>query len=158
MSRNAMPSAAAGEGPASLYDRDYYTWTLEQARALREQRTSGLDWANLAEEVEDLGKSERRELQNRLEVLLAHLLKWQFQPKRRSRSWSATIAVQRVKIRQLLDQNPGLKPSIPTLLAQAYEPARIEVTSRLSPTVQPQPPKSCPWTFEQVMDDQFRPA
>ncbi len=112
MSRNAMPSAAAGEGPASLYDRDYYTWTLEQARALRERRTSDLDWANLAEEVEDLGKSERRELQNRLEVLLAHLLKWQFQPKRRSRSWSATIAVQRVKIRQLLDQNPGLKPSI----------------------------------------------
>ncbi len=111
MSRNAMPSAAAGEGPASLYD-----------------------------------------------LLLAHLLKWQFQPRRRSRSWSATIAVQRIKIRQILDQNPGLKPSIPTLLAHAYEPARIEVTSRLPLTAEPQPPKSCPWTFDQIIDDQLRPA
>ncbi len=120
MARNVIP-AAAGEDRQNLYERDYYTWALEQARALREQRVAELDWKNLAEEVEDLGKSERREIQNRLEVLLTHLLKLQFQPKRRSRSWNATIAVQRVQLRQHLDQNPGLKPSIPTLLAQAYE-------------------------------------
>lgn len=158
MSRNVMPARVGEDLLSTLYDRDYYTWALEQARALREQRIKDLDWENLAEEVEDLGKSERRELQDRLEVLLGHLLKWQLQPKRRSRSWSATIAVQRVKIRQLLDLNPGLKPSIPTLVAQAYEPARVEVVSRLSMAPQAQPSKSCPWTFDQLMDEQFRPA
>ena len=156
MAHNSIP-AAAGEDHQSLYEKDYYTWAMEQARALREQRVKALDWRNLAEEVEDLGESERRELQNRLEVLLAHLLKWQFQPQRRSRSWNDTIAVQRVKIRQHLNQNPGLMPSVQTLMAQAYEPARIEVASRLPAKAQAEPPKSCPWSFEQVMDDAFRP-
>jgi Domain of unknown function DUF29 len=155
MSRNAIP-ASIGQG--HLYERDYYTWALEQARALREQRPEALDWKNLAEEVEDLGRSERRELQSRLEVLLTHLLKWQLQPKRRTRSWNATMAIQRVKIRQLLDENPALKLSIPDVLARAYEPARIEVLSRLKTAAQPPAPNSCPWTFEQVIDDRFKPA
>ena len=157
MARNSA-SATAGEERPDLYEHDYYTWALKQARALKEHRSEDLDWKNLAEEIEDLGKSERRELQNRLEVLLAHLLKWQFQPKRRSRIWKATIAVQRVKLRQLLDQNPGLKPSLSSVLAQAYEPARIEVASRLPAATAEQPPKSCPWTFQQVMDDTFLPG
>ncbi len=146
----------AGEESQTLYHRDYYTWTLEQARALRQRRASSLDWENLAEEVEDLGKSERRELQNRLEVLLEHLLKWQHQPKRRTRSWTSTIAIQRLKLRQLLDENPGLKPTVPELLAKAYQPARIKVASRLPKAAEGQLPESCPWTFEQVMDETFR--
>jgi Domain of unknown function DUF29 len=146
-----------GGGPPKSVRAGLLTWAMEQARALRAQRVKELDWKNPAEEVEDLGKSERRELQNRLEVLLAHLLKRQFQAQRGSRSWDATIAVQRVKIRQHLDQNPGLKPSIPTILAQSYEPARIEAASRLAATKRAQPPKSCPWSFELVIDDHFRP-
>jgi hypothetical protein len=154
MARDMMP---AGEGCDSLYERDYYTWAMEQARALKAHRSSQLDWKNLAEEIEDLGKSERRELQNRLEALLAHLLKWQFQPQRRSRSWTSTIAVQRVKVRQLLDENPGLRPSIQEILAKAYEPARIQVESRLPTGSKAHPPKACPWPFEQAMDETFRP-
>jgi hypothetical protein len=150
-------SAATAADRRSLYQRDYYTWALKQARALKQQRAERLDWENLAEEVEDLAKSERRELRNRLKVLLAHLLKWQFQPNRRSRSWEATIAVQRVEIRQHLRDNPGLRPSIPALLADAYEPARIEVASRLPERAQAQPPQSCPWSFDQLMDERFRP-
>ncbi len=99
----------AGEERQTLYNRDYYTWTPEQARALRQRRVSSLYWENLAEEVEDLSKSERRELQNRLELLLEYLLKWQYQPKRRTRTWTSTITIQR----QLLDENRSLKPTVP---------------------------------------------
>lgn len=146
---------AAPEERRTLYERDYYTWALRQADALKDRRAEILDWENLAEEVGDLARRERRELVSRLKVLLAHLLKWQFQPGRRSRSWEATIAVQRAEIRQHLRDNPGLQPSISAALADAYETARIEVAVRLAK--QSQPPQSCPWSFEQVMDERFRP-
>jgi hypothetical protein len=153
----AMPNniPAVPQDGRSLYEHDYYTWALRQADALKDRRAEILDWENLAEEVGDLARRERRELVNRLNVLLAHLLKWQFQPGRRSRSWEATIAVQRAEIRQHLRDNPGLKPSIPTVLADAYETARIEVAVRLAR--QSQPPQTCPWSFEQIMDERFRP-
>ncbi len=153
MPNNVMQAASADR--QSLYERDYYTWALKQARALKEHRAEMLDWENLAEEVGDLARSERRELQNRLKVLLANLLKCQFQPKRRSRSWEATIAVQRSEIRQYLRDNPGLKSSVSVLVADAYEIARIEVAVRLAG--QSQPPQSSPWSFEQIMDERFRP-
>ncbi len=78
-----VPGAEARE---DLYERDYYSWALEQAQALRARRTEALDWENLAEEVEGLGRGEVRELESRLEVLLVHLLKWRYQPKKRRRS------------------------------------------------------------------------
>jgi Domain of unknown function DUF29 len=153
MANNLTPGAS--EDGRSLYERDYYTWALKQARALKNHRFEELDWPNLAEEVEDLARSEKRELRNRLKVLLAHLLKWQFQPGRRSRRWEATIAVQRAELRHHLRDNPGLKPSVSTVLADAYETARIDVATRLAS--QPKPPQSCPWSFDQIMDESFRP-
>ncbi len=107
MAHEAVPSELADE-KRSLYERDYYTWALQQARALKEHRLEELDWENLADEVESLAKTERRELRSRLKVVLEHLLKWQFQPQRRTRSCRATVAVQRVEIREHLDENPGL--------------------------------------------------
>jgi hypothetical protein len=141
----------------SLYERDYYTWALQQARALKEHRLEELDWENLSDEVESLAKAERREFRSRLEALLEHLLKWQFQANRRSRSWRTTVAQQRLKIGEHLDENPGLKPAVAEVLAQAYKAARLEVTGRFLGRSEPQPPDSCPWTFEQVMDEQFWP-
>jgi Domain of unknown function DUF29 len=141
----------------NLYERDYYTWALQQARALKEHRLEDLDWENLSDEVESLASTERRELRSRLEMLLEHLIKWQFQPSRRSRSWRTTIAQQRSKIREHLDENPGLKPDIPDVLARAYKSASLEVTGRFLRHSDPQPPDSCPWTVEQVMDEQFWP-
>ncbi len=155
MAHNGMP--APSDERQDLYERDYYNWTLEQARALKERRIEMLDWQNLAEDVEDLGRCEKRELRSRLEVLLAHLLKWRFQPKRRSRSWKATIAVQRVNLQRHLRDNPGLKPFVPDLLAEAFTTARIEVAGRLSAAEESQLPTSCPWSFEQVMDETFKP-
>jgi uncharacterized protein DUF29 len=156
MVHEAIRGEVAKERP-EVYEHDYYSWALEQARALKARRLERLDWENLAEEVEDLARSERRELESRLEVLLQHLLKWQFQPKRRSRSWTATIAVQRFKIRRRLEQNPGLRPAIPEILADAYTAARIDLINGVLQGARLRPLESCPWTFEQVMDEQFRP-
>jgi hypothetical protein len=157
MAHDVMPGRAA-DNRQSLYERDYYSWALEQARALKARHLKALDWENLAEEVEDLARRERRELESRLEVLLEHLLKWQFQPRRRSRSWTATIAMQRFKIRRRLEQNPGLKPTIPAVLADAYASARIDFTNRELGSGKSKLPDSCPWTFEQIMNEQFRPS
>ena len=154
---NEQVSTEPPEDKQSLYERDYYTWALQQARALKEHRLEELDWENLADELEGLAKTERRELRSRLEVLLEDLLKWQFQATRRSRSWRAIIAVQRLKIREHLDENPGLKPSIPDIVAQAYKAARVDLTTRFLRSSEPQPPMSSPWTFEHVMDEQFWP-
>jgi hypothetical protein len=157
----AMPASLTPTEPAadqrSLYERDFYTWALEQARALKEHRLEDLDWENLSDEVESLAKSERRELRNRLEVLLEHLLKSQFQANGRSRSWRTTIGQQRLKIGEHLDENPGLKASAAEVLARAYGAARLEVTGRFLRKSDPQPPNTCPWSFEQVMDERFWP-
>jgi hypothetical protein len=141
----------------SLYERDYYTWAVEQARALKEHRFEDLNWENLADEVEGLAKTEKRELKGRLQVLLLHLLKWQFQPSRRSRNWRTTIVVQRREIQHHLQDNPGLRPYIADVLSRAYELAQLEISGRFLRKTAPQPASSSPWTFEQVMDEQFWP-
>jgi hypothetical protein len=138
---NDLISTELTNDKRSLYERDYYTWALQQARALKEHRLEDLDWENLSDEVEGLAKTERRELRNRLKLLLKHLIKLQFQPQRRTRSWRTTVAVQRHEIREHLEENPGQKPSLHEALAQAYKAARIElpagscaVRSRSRPT------------------------
>src|SRR5437588_11524262 len=90
------PAAERGK----LYDHDYYSWTAAQAQALRERRTSALDWRNMAEEVEDLGRAERHRLESHLEALLMHLLKWSYQPQRRTRSWRNSIEEHRFRVQK----------------------------------------------------------
>ncbi len=90
-----------------LYQADYYGWLQENAQLIREKRFSELDVDNIIEELESMGKSEKRELSNRLTVLLMHLLKWQYQSVKRSTSWRNTIAVQRIDIRELLEDSPS---------------------------------------------------
>src|SRR5687767_13367969 len=92
-----------------LYERDYYSWALEQAALLRVRRLLELDLEHLAEEVEDLARSEATELRSRCETLLMHLLKWEFQPEARSSSWAGTIRRERDDIAEHLEENPGLK-------------------------------------------------
>ena len=93
-----------------LYDRDFHQWTQVMAEALRSRDWSGLDVENLVEEVESLGRQQRQELRNRLGILLGYLLKWQFQPTARSKSWNLTLREQRAQIRFLLKDNLSLKP------------------------------------------------
>jgi hypothetical protein len=141
---------------ADLYEHDYYTWTGAQAQALRERKVSGLDWDNLAEEVEDLGKAERHRLESHLESLLMHLLKWAYQPQRRSRSWSNSIEEHRFRVHRVLRDNPGLKAKLPEIFANAYDTARFaarrETALNLSTF-----PESCRWSLDDTMRSDFWP-
>lgn len=148
---------AAGSTPRKgLYERDYYTWALEQARALRAHSTEALDWENLAEEVEGLARTEARELRSRLEVLLVHLLKWRYQPDKRSTSWRLTIREQRRRVAQVIDENPGLMSTREASVTAAYEIARL-VAARETRLAEKTFPPGSPWSFEQISDADFWP-
>ena len=140
----------------SLYDQDFYAWANEQAALLRTGKLSAADIEHIAEEIESMGKTEKRELVNRLAVLLLHLLKWQFQPGRRSASWVATITVQRDDLTDHLRDNPSLKSAVDQAIVDAYRKAAILATGEtdLPRTVFP---PTCPWLFEQIMDAAFWP-
>ena len=140
----------------NLYDQDFYAWTNEQAALLRSGNLSAADIETIAEEIESMGKAERRELVSRLVVLLLHLLKWQFQPERRSKSWRATIRVQRFDLSDHLSDNPSLKSQFSEATAKAYRNAMIEAAAE---TGLPEStfPTTCPWSFGQIMDDGFWP-
>lgn len=144
---------------ANLHDRDFYAWTQQQLTLLRMGDFSKIDLKNLIDEVESMGASERKELISRLEVLLAHLLKWQFQPKRRGRSWELTIQEQRSRLLDLLDENPSLgnPETLQASLAKAYKYGAIAAQreTRLSSGAFP---RECPYALENVLDNGFYPG
>jgi hypothetical protein len=141
------------------YERDYYGWIQQNARAIREGRVKDVDWANVAEELEDMGKSERRALRSQLARLLAHLLKWPHQSQRRrssQHSWRATIEHARDSTRELIEENPSLKPELPEIFSKSYSDALAQVVGE---TNLPKKtfPATCPWSFDQVLDEDFWP-
>jgi hypothetical protein len=140
------------------YDEDFYAWTQHQAALLREEHWQDLDYPNLAEEIESLGKREQHELEHRLMRLLQHLLKWQYQPEKRQRgrSWRSTILEQRQRIAKRLRENPSLRPSVPAILTEEYRLARLKASdeTRLPEATFPQ---TCSWTVEQILDEAFWP-
>jgi len=140
----------------SLYERDYYSWALQQARALQARQVEELDWGNLAEEVGELGRSEARGLRSQLARLLAHLLKWQLQPRRRTNSWRGSIRGARREIRGLLDESPGLKSRLSELFPKSYQ-AAVDLACEETNLDLSRFFTFCPWTFEQVMDEEFWP-
>lgn len=141
----------------SLYERDFYAWTQEQAQLLRSRQWSQVDLQNLIEEIESLGKQQRQELRNRLSILIGHLLKWEYQPHCRSRSWLATIRIQRIDVAELLEDNPSLKPYLEEALHRAYlkgvEFAAGE-TNLPNPTFLPE----CPYGLTEILDNGFYPG
>ena len=120
---SSSPPNSAIASP-SLYETDFHAWTQEQATRLRSRQWQSLDWEHLGEEIESLGRQQRQELRNRLSILLGHLLKWQYQPECRSRSWLATIRVQRRDIAKLLQDNPSLKPYLDEAIQYGYQNGR----------------------------------
>lgn len=141
---------------SDLYDKDAYTWALQQADALRRRSANEVDWDNVAEEIESVGKSEARELVNRYVVLLCHLLKWRFQPERRGASGEVTIRTQRGLIERHLEDNPGLKPRRDEFFARAYFEARAEAV--LQTGLPPETfPETNPYTLGEAMDEGFWP-
>ena len=108
-----------------LYEADFYSWTQQQAELIRQGRLGELDLDNILEEIEGMGRSEYRQLSHRLDILLMHLLKWAYQPEHRSSSWQGSIEEQRLRIRKVIKENPGLKPRINGAMDDAYPAARI---------------------------------
>ena len=141
---------------SALYDEDFYAWSNQQAELLRAGRLQQADIEHIAEEIESMGKTEKRELISRLTVLLLHLLKWRFQPARRVASWEASIGVQRNRLADHLDDNPSLRPLLPNALAASYRDAALEAVAEtdLSAATFPQ---TSPWSFEQALDAGFWP-
>ena len=141
----------------TVYDKDVVLWAQEQARLLRSGQFSQLDIEHLADEIEDVGKSEQRELASRTTVLLAHLMKWQYQPARRTRSWQRTINVQRDGLARRLEKTPSLKASVrdPEWLAEAWNDA---LASAIEETGLDAFPDNCPWTADRILDAAFWPG
>lgn len=139
---------------SSLYDLDFYSWIQSQALALDSHDPSKLDWDNLKEEIETMGRSERRELASFLEVLLIHLLKNEFQTegKGNSNSWDKSIFNARKGIAKLLDDSPSLRPLIEQILPKAYENAvrYAMIETGLHKT---DFPTFCPWNIEFLLKD-----
>jgi hypothetical protein len=107
-----------------LYDKDFFAWTQAQADALKRRSAHELDWDNLVEEVESLGRQQRRELTRRLAILIGHILKWEMQADQRSRSWANTIRSQQREITDLLEDNPSLKAALPEAWRKAIQSGR----------------------------------
>jgi len=155
----SVKDAAPADGLACLYERDYYGWIQQNVHAIRGGRVQEVDWANVAEELEDMGKSEKRALRSQLARLISHLLKWSYQPERRQmsdHSWRATIEHARESVSELLGESPSLKPQLPQLLPQAYRDAVAEVVTQTNLPKRTFP-ADCPWTLDQMMAEDFWP-
>ncbi len=141
---------------ADLYERDFYEWTVRNAELLRNGRANEADLQHIAEEIEDIGKRERRELLSRLKTLITHLLKWKSQPDRRSRSWELTIRVQRKDLLKLLAENPSLRPYLESELADVYENAVVDAMAETG-LPESEFPSSPPFPLEAIIDPEFLP-
>lgn len=139
-----------------LYQTDFHAWTQQQAHLLKAGQLADADLTHLIEELESMGASERHQLQNRLKVLLAHLLKWQYQPEYRSRSWRATIKEQRLSLLDLLDDNPSLKAILDARVAKAY-PMAVLLAVRETNLDEATFPTECPYALTQILQIEAYP-
>ena len=146
-----------------LHDSDFYGWTLDQAGKLRQASRSqlgtlsGLDLDSLADELEELGMSKLDELFSRYKVLVWHLLKWQYQPDKRSKSWRNTIVEQRRRIARVMRRNPSVRPKRLEELDDSYTLARNQAAEKTNLPLSTFP-ETCPFTLEQVEDPDFWPG
>lgn len=138
------------------YQTDYYGWTVEQAELLKTGNWQKIDVENLIEEVESMGRSEKRSLESRLIVLITHLLKWQYQPVRRGKSWELIIKGQRVNCLDVLDDNPSLKSKLDELFIKAYYRAKLEAAKETG-LDEDYFPETCPYTLTQLFDSKYYP-
>ncbi len=143
-------------GEPQDYETDFHAWSMEQSSRLRLLRIPGLDTENVAEEIESLGRNDKRELASRSEVLLMHLLKWKYQPTARSNSWRGTIYEQRRKIKSLLKESPSLRPLMQEILAASY-PDAVESAAIETGLAETSFPATCEWQFEEVLTKGFLP-
>jgi hypothetical protein len=153
-SKDNGPTLAPDAPVRADYARDVYTWSQEQARAIREGRWNDVDRETVAEEIESVGRTEFNQLVSALRVLMLHMLKWDHQPERRTRSWALSIAAQREELDDVLSDNPGLRPRVDEAITRAYRRARIEAAQETALDEDTFPAK-CPYSFEDVTKRPF---
>jgi hypothetical protein len=141
---------------AVLYDQDFYAWGLRTAELIQAGRFNEVDLEILADEISSMSRSDYREVSSRAAKILQHLLKWKYQPEKRTRSWTSTIVEQRIQIKSVLDESPSLRRKLLENLDKAYADA---VEMAVSETGLPKTtfPETCPFTLEQVLDSDFLP-
>lgn len=136
------------------YDKDFYKWSNRQAKLLRSGRLNDADIEHIAEEIESMGKSEKRELVSRLTALLLHILKWDYYPTKQSKSWEFTIKEQRLRIEYHMEDNPSLKSKLDEVMEKAYRVAKVQAgrETELGENIFPE---VSPYTFDEVMERTF---
>ncbi len=152
-----MNRITAPPKPAASYDEDFAAWSSDQAQRLRAQRPGDIDWENVAEEIESLGRSDRRSIGSDLKVVLEHLLKWRYQPGKRTPSWERSIDEHRDRIADMVRESPSLAHLPSDMLQEQYARARRGAlkATRLPDTAIPE---RCPFTVKQVLDPEYWPA
>ena len=154
--RVASGIADAASESSALYDRDYFVWIESTVKRLQQQDYDNVDWNNLIEEIADMGRSEKRSLESNLVVVLLHLLKWQYQPERRSKSWLSSIAEHRRRLHKQLKDSPSLKPYLLEELPESYTDS-VRQTSIEAGLPVDAFPMDCPYEVSQVLDNNFLP-
>ena len=139
-----------------LYEKDFYAWTQEQIKLIENKLFNKIDYQHLSEELQIMGRSEKRELSHRLTVLLMHLLKWKHQPLRQCKSWIVTIYEQRQELEDVLSDNPSLKHNFDEHFSKAYSRAVSKASVETGLDAKFFAPQ-CEWTIEQILDPDFLP-
>lgn len=155
MKARAHP-AIAGQPIRADYERDFFAWTRQTAVLLRQARFEAIDIERLAEEVVDMGKRDLRELDSRVQVVLVHLLKWQAQSTKRSRSWRTTLLTQRLEIARLLNDSPSLRSAVTRRMSSNFAGAR-RLAATETGLSDASFPLSCPFSAAQILDTDYHP-
>src|SRR5580658_6063465 len=142
--------------PDSGYEVDFFEWTQSTAELIRQGRLAEVDLEHVAEEIESMGRRDRRELRSRFMVLLTHLLKWERHPQKRTGSWRAPINEQRMQIELVIEDSPSLRRLPPDELAAIYERAVNRAAGQTGLGTDSFP-SSCPYTVQQILDSDFLP-
>ena len=140
----------------SGYEQDFYAWLMEQAAHMRAKKWRALDIDNIAEELEALGREQRHALRSHLRILLIHLLKWAYQPERRTEGWCHSIGNARAEISGRLEMSPSLRRELPDVVAWAYQRARRAAANETGTPLETFP-ETCPWSLERLQDEDFLP-
>jgi Domain of unknown function DUF29 len=141
---------------SELYEQDFYQWIETTAKLLRDRNFSALDIDNLIEEIETMGRNEKRNITHNLEVLLTYLLKYKYLPKKRSNSWKSTIFQHRHQLKDYLEESPSLKPYFHQVFTECYDYSRALLADETGLSIKIFPVES-PFTIEQIFDFDYLP-
>lgn len=141
---------------STLYNTDYLQWIKTTVEKLYNRDYANVDWDNLIEEIEDMERSEQRNLESNLIVLLLHLLKWQYQPERRSGSWESSMIEHRRRIKKALQESPSLQPYLESIFSESYIEAVKQAKAETGLPLETFPIE-CPYQLAALLDDEFLP-